>query len=222
MLSDEIREQRQKNIDKVFSDALISEIKESQPFYGFEKKQGEHTLQDYYALPDERRAELIDGVFYDMASLSSVHQIISGQVYRCFSDYIDENQGNCIAMYAPFDVQLDCDDKTIVQPDIMIICDRSKFRDKVVYGAPDLVVEILSKSTWKKDVYIKLEKYVRAGVREYWIIDPDKKKVVAYELEKEQWPVIYRFDDMVPVGIFDGGCVVNFANINERIHFLEK
>lgn len=57
-------------------------------------------------------------------------------------------------MYAPFDVQLDCDDKTMVQPDVMIVCDESKFRNEVVYGAPDLVVEILSKSTWKKDVLI--------------------------------------------------------------------
>lgn len=218
MTINEIRAQK----EKFSADALVSEIKESQPAYGSEKQQGEYTLEDYYDLPDERRVELIDGVFYDMASPTSVHQIISGQIYRCFSDYIDENQGNCIAMYAPLDVQLDCDDKTMVQPDIMIICDKNKFKDGVVYGAPDLVVEILSKSTWKKDIYIKLGKYAYAGVREYWMIDPDKKKVIVYDLEQEQGPVIYGFDDTVPVGIFDGLCSVNFAKVYDRIRFLEK
>lgn len=127
-----------------------------------------------------------------------------------------------MAMYAPLDVQLDYDDKTVVQPDIMIVCDKSKFRNEAVYGAPDLVVEILSKSTWKKDVYIKLEKYAFAGVREYWMVDPDKKKVMVYDLESKQGPVIYGFDDTVPVGIFGGSCSVNFTKINERIRSLVR
>ena len=187
---------------------------------GSEKKPGEYTLEDYYALPDEQRVELIDGAFYDMASPSSIHQLISGKIFKCFDDYIEQNRGDCIALYAPLDVQLDCDDKTMVQPDVMIVCDREKLKEHAVYGAPDLVIEVLSKSTRKKDCCKKLEKYVEAGVREYWMVDPDKKKVVVYTMDEEEWVTIYGFDDIVPVGIFNGKCKVDFAQIEKSVRFL--
>ena len=84
-------------------------------------------------------------------------------------------------MAAPMDVQLDCDDKTMVQPDVMVVCDRDKITRKCIYGAPDLAVEILSDSTKKKDMYVKLGKYMEAGVREYWLVDPKGKKVIVYD-----------------------------------------
>lgn len=185
-----------------------------------EKKQGEYTLEDYYALPDEQRVELIDGVFYDMSSPRHIHQIIGGQIYRQFSDYIDQKKGLCVPAYAPLDVQLDCDDRTMVQPDVLILCDRNKFKGGVIYGAPDLVVEILSKSTGKKDLYLKTMKYENAGVREYWIVDPQKKTVLVYDFENELYPTIYGFDSKVPVRIFGGECQVDFAEIFEYVSFL--
>lgn len=185
-----------------------------------EKKQGEYTLQDYYRLPDDRRAELIDGVIYDLASPTHIHQIISGQIYRRFSDYIDKKKGKCVPAYAPLDVQLDCDDKTVVQPDVMILCDRSKFQRGVVYGAPDLIVEILSKSTKKKDMTVKYGKYAAAGVREYWLVDPDKKRVIVYGFGDDIDVSVYGFEHAVPVGIFQGECVVDFKEIYEYISFL--
>lgn len=78
------------------------------------KKQGEYTLDDYYALPDERRVELIDGVIYDMASPSSVHQLIGSEIREQLKSYIKDKKGECIPFVAPIDVQLDCDDKTMV------------------------------------------------------------------------------------------------------------
>lgn len=184
------------------------------------KKQGEYTLEDYYALPDERRVELIDGVIYDMSAPSPIHQMVSAKVWKQLTDYIEQRQGQCIPFYSPIDVQIDCDDKTMVQPDVLVVCDRDKVIKRCVYGAPDLIVEILSPSTRKKDMFIKLAKYKEAGVREYWLVDPDKKKVLVYDLEHEELPMIYGFDAKVPVIIFDGKCEVDFTEIYEYIKFL--
>lgn len=118
------------------------------------------------------------------------------------------------------DVQLDCDDKTIVQPDVLLVCDRNKLKNGRVFGVPDLVVEVLSPSTRKKDILIKYGKYLNAGVKEYWIVDPAKKRICVYEFEKDDFPVMYTFDDKVPVGIFEGECEVDFAEIYEYTGFL--
>lgn len=184
------------------------------------KKQGEYTLDDYYALPDERRVELIDGVIYDMASPTSIHQIMSTCIWHQLIDYIEKKKGNCIPMVAPLDVQLDCDDKTMVQPDVLIVCDHDKVIRRCVYGAPDFVVEILSPSTKKKDMFIKLNKYMNAGVREYWMIDPDQKRILVYDFESDTYPEIYGFDAKVPVAVFGGECEVDFAAIYEYMSFL--
>ena len=120
-------------------------------------------------------------------------------------------------MLAPLDVQLDCDDRTMVQPDLLVVCDRSKVQKKVVYGAPDLVVEVLSPATRRKDMSIKLAKYTEAGVREYWLVDPDKKKILVYLLEEDDLPTIYGFRDQVPVGIFGEELCVDFTQIDDYI-----
>lgn len=178
---------------------------------------GEYTLEDYLALPEERRVELIDGVFYEMAAPSRVHQTLVLKIGIRLSEYIEQKGGLCEVLVAPFDVQLDCDDKTVVQPDVMIICERMKGDEPRFCGAPDFVVEILSKSTRKKDMTLKLRKYKNAGVREYWIVDPEKRTVIVYALEQESSSVIYGFDAKVPVGIFGGECRVDFADISAYI-----
>ena len=195
-------------------------VKEAAIAYGVDRRQGRHTLDDYYALPEERRVELIDGVFYDMAAPSSTHQIISGEIYNALRDHIRRQKGQCIAAYAPLDVQLDRDRRTMVQPDVLVVCDRTKFQRGLIYGAPDFVVEILSPSTRRKDSFRKLSKYADAGVREYWLVDPEKRTVVVYDLEHEKWPVVYGFDHAVPVMIFDGKCQIDFAEISRYTEFL--
>ena len=182
----------------------------------------DHTLDDYLALPDDVRVEMIDGVFYDMSSPSFMHQRISGLINTILENYVDSNGGPCIPMIAPADVQLDCDDKTIVEPDVFVVCDRDKITYPRVVGAPDLVVEILSPSSWFHDMVRKLKKYKKAGVREYWIVIPDKQKVLVYFFEKSPDPEEYSFEDEVPVNIWNGLCRVDFNRIREKISFMLK
>ena len=184
------------------------------------KKPGEYTLEDYYALPDDMRVELIDGVFYNMASPLSVHQDLIGYIYFRIRTYISRKKGRCFPFLSPLDVQLDCDEKTMVQPDVVIICDRDKIIRRGVYGAPDFVVEILSPSTSRKDSVIKLRKYKEAGVKEYWMVDPDKKKIIVYDWSKSDIPKVYGFNAKVPIGIFDGDCEIDFAEIYRQIEWL--
>lgn len=184
------------------------------------KRQGEYTLEDYYALPDERRVELIDGVIYDMSAPTSIHQLIGSEIRERLRSHIKEKGGTCIPFVAPMDVQLDCDDKTMLQPDVLVVCDRSKIIRRCIYGAPDFIAEILSPSTRKKDLTVKLKKYIGAGVSEYWIVDPDKKKVAVYDFAHEELPAVYGFDSKIPVGIFDGECEIDFAEVYEYISFL--
>lgn len=180
------------------------------------------TIDDYLKLPEGVRVELIDGVFYDMAAPTPIHQKIASLINTVFEVYVMGNKGNCVPFIAPTDVQLDCDDKTIVQPDVFILCDRDKITKKRIFGAPDLIVEVLSESNWYNDIFRKYNKYKNAGVREYWIVIPDSLKVLVYEFEKSdsERPTEYTFADKVPVGIWDGKCEVDFKEIYEYIKFL--
>ncbi len=182
------------------------------------KRQGEFTLEDYYALPDEQRVELIDGVFYDMSAPRIVHQDISYLIHSSIADFIKKNKGKCKAFSAPVDVQIDCDNKTMVQPDVLVVCDRSKIQGFGVFGAPDFLVEILSVSTRKKDMTIKLAKYQQAGVREYWIVDPRKRVLITYNFMDEDFvPVILPLKGEAPVAIFDNRLKINLDEISESI-----
>lgn len=173
------------------------------------------TLKDYYALPEGQRVELIDGRFYDMAAPSVAHQMVSGKLLFRFMTYISEKGGRCIPLAAPLDVQLDCDDYTMVEPDFLVVCDKSKITRKCVVGAPDFIVEILSPSNRATDTFVKLKKYAQAGVREYWIADPDKGRLIAYFFEEDDVPVIYGADAVVPVKIFGGELQLSVAELLE-------
>ena len=184
------------------------------------KPQGSYTLEDYYMIPDDMRVELIDGVIYNMTAPTSIHQIIGGYIHSRLLQHVLNKGGTCLPMISPLDVQIDCDDKTMVQPDVVVVCDRDKIIRRCVYGAPDFIIEILSKSTKKKDSVIKLNKYLNAGVREYWMIDPMKKAVIVYDFEHDEYPTIYGFDAKIPVGIWDGELEVDFAEVYEHVRFM--
>lgn len=203
-------------IEKVLKpDTDVDRICEALTEYGVAKK--ECTIDDYYALPDERRVELIDGVFYDMAAPSLSHQIISMRLSVLISNYISKKKGNCIVFAAPVDVQLDCDNRTMVQPDIVVLCDRDKMIDRCIMGAPDFVVEILSPSTREKDVFLKTAKYRNAGVREYWMVDLKKERVITYYFEDDEIPAIYGLDAVIPVRMYDGELEIDFAEVKEDL-----
>ncbi len=187
---------------------------------GAERVMHRLTIADYEALPPERRVELIDGVFYDMSSPRIMHQMIIKEILTALSRHIAEKGGDCIVLDSPTDVQLDCDDYTMVQPDILVVCDRSKITNKCIVGAPDMIVEVLSPSTRRKDSYLKLNKYMDAGVRSYWIVDPDRGRVFVYEPDSAELVQVYSFTESVPVSIWGNACSIDFAVIESRISFL--
>lgn len=204
--------------DAVFTQTMLREM----PAYEVCKRQGEYTIEDYLALPDDVRAELIDGVLYYMGAPTTPHQFFLGEVYSYLREYIRRKKGDCITMTAAVDVRLDCDDKTMVQPDVIVICDRDKLRLKGIHGAPDMVVEVLSPSTRRRDMTLKLSKYRNAGVKEYWMVDLPKRRILVYRFEVSDLASIYTMDSKVPVGIFQGECKVDFKDISERgAFFLE-
>lgn len=178
------------------------------------------TVDDYLALPDDIRVELIDGVFYDMAAPTTIHQRIAARIYLNFEIHVSKNGGNCVPFVAPVDVNLDNDDKTMVQPDVLIVCDRNKITRARIYGAPDLVVEVVSPSNSFVDTLIKLNKYKKAGVREYWIVFPDEKKVFTYFFEESEDATIYSFGATIPVRIWNSECLVDFAEIYDSVSFI--
>lgn len=143
-------------------------------------RQGEWTLEDRDALPDNVRTELIDGVLYVLQAPRIIHQLIAGEIHRQISNYLHEHPCNCTVFIAPVDVVLDRDNRTVLEPDVLAVCDVDLINDKNIFGSPDFVVEILSPSTRSKDKQLKLGKYALAGVREYWIVDPDKERVIVY------------------------------------------
>lgn len=181
--------------------------------YSQRKKPGEYTIEDYFAIPDEIRVELIDGVIYDMAAPTFDHQKIAGEIYRQIANYILDNNGECEAGMSPIDVQLDCDDKTIVQPDVLILCKSEKILKGRVFGAPDFVLEVVSPSTKRKDYYKKLEKYENAGVREYWILDPCKKQLLVFFFEGDIYAQFHDLTQPVPVHIYEGKLQIYFDHI---------
>ena len=211
--------------DPVTSDRMVNETSEAYNVNAEDGNSSEaenrlYTLEDYLRLPDDQRVELIDGVFYDMAAPTTIHQGVAGFLHKKFLDFVMENKGPCFPFISPVDVQLDCDDKTVVQPDILVVCDRTKYKNGRVFGAPDLVVEVLSPSTRRKDMQLKMYKYAGAGVREYWMVDPDKKLVVQYDLEHLGIPAIYNFQSVIPVLIWDSACRIDLGEMDETIGFL--
>ena len=207
-----------RSLAKVFEeDALPRGVSEAKAVYAA-KQDGEYTLEDYLALPDDQRVELIDGVFYEMSTPKGYHQLIAGQLYSILLAWIRSKGGKCMPFISPVDVQLDCDNRTIVQPDVLILCDPAKYTPDRIVGAPDFIAEVLSRSTQSKDMVLKLNKYMTAGVREYWMIDPLKKLILTYHFENNNDYAVYTFRDKVPVKIYGGELVIDFAEIDDTVN----
>lgn len=162
------------------------------------------------------RWERIDGVIYDMSpSPSSEHQGIVGNLFREIS--VSLKGKTCRAYTAPYDVYLNGNESgDYVQPDITVVCDLSKIQHKGCVGVPDMVIEVLSPATAKKDKSTKLKAYRKAGVRECWIVDPSNEFVEVYLLTEDgtTFPTIYNKEDAVIVSILEG-LEINLQDIFE-------
>ena len=165
-------------------------------------KSDNHTIEDIYALPEGQRAELIDGVIYDMTPPSRIHQKLIRELYFAIRNHIKSKNGDCEVYTAPFAVFLDSDE-IYVEPDLSIICDKNKLDDRGCNGAPDFVIEIVSPSSRKMDYSIKNGKYAASGVREYWIVDPCKERTTIYQFEEDATPTIIPFAEPIQVGIYN-------------------
>lgn len=173
-----------------------------------------YTESDYYALPEDIRAELIDGQIYYQAAPSRVHQEILNYLNTEINIYLRSKDGPCKVYPAPFAVKLKANKKTIVEPDISVICDRDKLTDKGCTGAPDWIIEIISPGNSSYDYIRKLNLYADAGVREYWIVNPIKQTIFVYNLEETKFEAAaYTFQDKVKVNIYDD-LWIDFQEIN--------
>ena len=164
-----------------------------------------YTEEDYYNLPENVRAELINGQIYYMAAPSRIHQEILMFLSKTIANYIDSKKGPCKVYPAPFAVKLFSeDDRNVVEPDISIICDPNKLTDRGCTGAPNWIVEIVSPSNSSHDYIRKLNLYADAGIREYWIVNPIKESIFVYHLEETKFEAAaYTFQDKIKVNIYD-------------------
>lgn len=176
------------------------------------KQQRKYTYKDYLTWDDEERWELLDGIPYNMSPAPSRrHQECVGELYRFFGNYLENKK--CRTYIAPFEVCLLLKDEShddenienVVQPDVLIVCDEEKLTERGCKGSPDLVVEVLSPATAKKDRNEKLKLYEQAEIKEYWIVDPVHETIEVFSLQTGKYghAETYSIQDDLKVGIFE-------------------
>ena len=177
-----------------------------------------YTYREYVALGEKNmdiKYELIDGVVYFMSpGASQAHQGISARLIVKLGTFLEGKP--CEVFHTPFDVCLNAkgdDDRTTVQPDILVVCDKTKLDGKRCNGAPDMVIEILSPSNRRHDMHTKFKAYLKAGVREFWIVDPEDKTVIVYLLKDNEYTArTYDEDDVISVSTL-AGCNIDMKKI---------
>ena len=159
---------------------------------------------DIEKLSEAIRAELILGNLYMMAAPSRMHQFLVTELLFRIKGLIREHKGNCRVYTAPFDVRLFGDDSVIVQPDITLVCNEKFLTDQGCCGAPDWVIEIVSAGNFDHDYITKMMQYQKAGVREYWIVNPFERNISVYNFEDRQYTGQYTYSDKVPSTVLEG------------------
>lgn len=182
-------------------------------------KQAQYTFADVLTWDEGENAEIINGKVFMMATPSRIHQKISMELSRQLANYLEGK--SCEVYPAPFSVRLFEQDgdspenvDTAVEPDISVVCDQSKLDKYGCKGAPDMIIEILSPSTRRQDRLVKLNLYQRAGVREYWIADPDNKSIQVFTLESGALKIRedYGREDIAKVNVLDG-CFIELSKV---------
>ena len=179
-----------------------------------------YTFADCLGWDEKERAEIIGGEVRMMAPPSRIHQKISGEIFRQLANFLEGKR--CEVYSAPFGVRLfekdgdrpeDVD--TVVEPDITVVCDTSRLDQHGCKGAPELVMEILSPSSRRHDMLVKLNLYQRAGVREYWIVNPDDKDVQVFLLDGSGLFRVHGFygrEDIARVNVLEG-CFIELCKV---------
>lgn len=174
-----------------------------------------YTYLDVLDWDEDVRAEIIDGKLYMMAPPSPFHQWVSRELLVQLYTFLKGKP--CEVFAAPFGVRLfpraDKQDDTFVEPDLAVVCDPAKMDKHGYNGAPTLLIEILSPSTAWLDRGLKLQKYLAAGVQEYWIVNPEQETVLVHIFEQGQYhSIVYHGTDTLPVSVLPG-CVINLAEV---------
>ena len=189
------------------------------PYLPTDKHQGDYILRDILNLPNGMRAEIIDGVIYDLASPGFSHQDIAGAVYRMLYDHADsipDDEGG-VVLGDSFVIRESMENacKSYVEPDVGVVFDRSKLIDKkLVVGSPDFICEVASPSDSKHDYIDKRDYYKKIGVKEYWILDPKDKVLTVYKSENGyRSPKVYRNGETVGVGIYNDKLTINLKGL---------
>ncbi len=187
---------------------------------------GPYRVSDIEKLPEDVRAELINGHLFYLEVPTVVHQRIVFAVGFTFESFIRSQKKKCLALMAPTDVQIMKDDMHMFQPDLLVVCEHDRITKKRIYGAPDFVLEVLSPSTRRKDLIDKTVWYEKAGVRELWFIDPDRKKLQIYDWTKEhekfQLVQLMPLEGKKAVAVSDGALEINLDEIREIIEQYEE
>ncbi|KYO66955.1 Uma2 family endonuclease [Thermovenabulum gondwanense] len=186
----------------------------------------EYTYKDYLKFPDDKRVEIIEGRIYDMSpSPSRIHQKVVMELAFSIENYLRTSKMPCEVYIAPFDVifieenQEIEESKSIVQPDIFVVCDKAKLTERGCMGSPDLIIEVVSPNNSSHDYIRKLHLYNRFKVKEYWIVNPQTRDILVYRLNVEGefgHPEYYTFSDKVKVRIFKD-FEVDFNFIKDRL-----
>lgn len=176
------------------------------------QEEKKYTYADYLKFPSDERWEIINGIPYMQSAPTWQHQAVSIQLASQFNNYFKGKP--CRVFAAPFDLcipELDERDEDISniisQPDIVVVCEESKLRKTGYFGVPSLIIEITSPSTARNDKLFKFNKFEKAGVKEYWIVEPDAKLVSVFTLQDNNRygrPELYTETDNVEVSIFPG------------------
>ena len=210
---------REKNLAKLYGKVeTVNNLLEVQNDRKTGDKAGPYTIEDYIRVSADKRVELINGYIYDLASPTSRHQSVVSLIMWDLLDYAKKHDFECMPYQSPLDVRLNRDDRTMLQPDLFMICQNDAVDNgRYIEGAPDFVIEVLSPSTAVRDMKDKLHEYFKAGVREYWVIDPDMFIIDVFSYENAEMFKRYSFENSVPVGISGGGLSIDFRPIRAII-----
>jgi len=204
----------EENKDEIHGDGYDGDMQVSEAMRAY-KGAGSYTYSDYveWDIPENEKWELIDGKPYLMASANINHNDVQIEIVVQLYNYL---RGKKCKVYTDVDTRLNLDtlDNTVVRPDVLVVCDKTKTSDrKAVAGAPDFAVEILSPSNPKHDKVTKFKKYLEAGVREYWIVDPMTKTVAVNLLTDGEYSTQIHGEDAKVSSSALSGCVIDFEQV---------